>query len=86
MFLLIGLKRQGKNTIAFPFGTAFSITSKHVLAAYHIIKENKLKDVGIVESLELLSPLEEIKLIRLTVLEFNEEEDLALLERRTGEF
>eukprot|EP01031_Cornospumella_fuschlensis_P032063 gene32063-38774_t len=67
-------------------GTACAISQTLVFTAYHNIKDHEIKDCALVR--ELLGDREVLKadIIQLDLIAFNEDEDWALLSRKSGRF
>lgn len=67
-------------------GTACAITEKLVFTAYHSIKDNALQNCALVRELRGARQVLKTDVIQLDLIAFNEDEDWALLSRKSGSF
>lgn len=79
----VGLWESGELSV---HGTACAITEKLVVTAYHNIKDNALQNCALVKELEGGRQILKADIIQLDLTAFNEDEDWALLSRKSGSF
>ena len=91
VFCIVSLVKQGRECRAFPRGTGFAISPKHIFTAWHkcLIDEDSSDMLPSISAVREISPrkgLVESEIVSLNLVASDADEDWAVFARREGDF